>query len=71
MIRENDDVTVIADAQGKEVKIDNDEIEDSYKDKTSIMPEIAKILSRREIRDLVAYLRTLDAPEINVDRSSD
>lgn len=61
-LRKNDEVTVLANAQGKEVTVSNDEIDEVLEQKTSIMPEMTKALSRRDIRDLVAYLMTLRKP---------
>lgn len=61
-LRKDDHVTVLANAQGKEVIVKNDEIDEALEQKTSIMPEMTKALSRREIRDLVAYLVTLKKP---------
>jgi hypothetical protein len=52
-------VTVLANAQGKDVVVKNDE---ALEQKTSIMPETTKALSRRDIRNLVAYLLTLQKP---------
>lgn len=46
-------------AQGKEVEINTDEIEETIEQGQSIMPEMTQVLSRREIRDLVAYLQSL------------
>jgi putative heme-binding domain-containing protein len=58
IVRENDESIVLADAAGEEIVISVDEIEDEKKQKLSIMPE-AKTLTKREIRDLVAFLNTL------------
>ena len=58
VVRETKDITVINDVSGKEIEIKNDEIEDESKQKVSIMP-LAKTLTKRQIRDLVAYLKTL------------
>jgi putative heme-binding domain-containing protein len=59
LVRRNDSTTVLADNQGKEITINNDEIDDAVEQNISIMPDMTKALSRREIRDLVAYLRSL------------
>jgi quinoprotein glucose dehydrogenase len=58
-LRKDDKVTVLANAQGKDVVVKNDE---ALEQKTSIMPETTKALSRRDIRNLVAYLLTLQKP---------
>lgn len=61
-LRKDDDVTVLVNAQGKEVVVKNDEIDEAIEQKKSIMPEMTKALSRRDIRNLVAYLLTLRKP---------
>lgn len=58
-LRKTKKETVLASAQGKEIKVLNDEIEDSLEQKISIMPDMKKTLTRRELRDLVAWLATL------------
>ena len=59
LVRKNKKVTVLADSTGKEIKIPNDEIDEAAVQKTSIMPEMTKVLTKWEIRDLVAYLASL------------
>lgn len=59
LLRKDDNVTVLADAQGKEVVVKNDEIDEAVEQRTSIMPDMTKVLSRRDIRNLVSYLKTL------------
>ena len=61
-LRRTGKVTVLANAQGKEVEVPNSEIDEAFEQKTSIMPEMTKTLSRREIRDVVAWLATLRKP---------
>jgi quinoprotein glucose dehydrogenase len=61
-LRRTEKVTVLANAQGKEVEVPNSEIDEAFEQKTSIMPEMTKTLSRREIRDVVAWLATLRKP---------
>lgn len=56
---QDEEQTIIADANGNLQTIETDEIEDSTIQKVSLMPEMAEILSDAEVRDLVAYLRTL------------
>lgn len=58
LIREDDEYVVLGDSEGNEVKIEADAIDDEKIQKISMMPQ-AKTLSKREIRDLVAYLKTL------------
>ncbi len=61
-LRRTKNMTVLANAQGKEVEVANDEIDEAFEQKTSIMPEMVKTLTRREIRNLVAWLTTLRKP---------
>jgi len=61
-LRKTDKVTVLANAQGKEVEVPNGEIDEAFEQKTSIMPEMTKTLTRREIRDIVAWLATQRKP---------
>ena len=56
---ESDDEIIVADAAGKLIKIDPDEIEDQVEQKVSLMPQMQAVLSAGQVRDLVAYLRTL------------
>ncbi|WP_197455638.1 HEAT repeat domain-containing protein [Stieleria neptunia] len=56
---EDDTTTVLINSEGKEVKIPTDEIEDVAKTKVSLMPDMTAVLSPAEVRDLVAYLKTL------------
>lgn len=58
-VRETDDVLVLANNQGKEIEIEKSEIDDTVAQKVSIMPEMSKTLTPREIRDVLAYLKTL------------
>ena len=62
VVSETDDLLIMKDAQGKELKIPFDEIEDEVDQKISIMPDVLKTLTRRDIRDLVAYLCTQQKP---------
>ncbi|NND99885.1 MAG: c-type cytochrome [Pirellulaceae bacterium] len=56
---ENDDETIVIDSSGKELLLVTDEIEDVSEQKISLMPDMTEVLTPREVRDLVAYLRTL------------
>lgn len=58
-VKETDEILTIADNQGKTIKINKNEIEQIAEKKQSIMPDMTKSLSLREIRDLVAYLKSL------------
>ena len=55
----NDLQTVLADSQGQLQTIANAEIEDSVEQTVSLMPDMTELLTPREVRDLVAYLRSL------------
>lgn len=56
---ETDTEVVIADATGKLITIDPEEIEDQVEQKVSLMPKMHEILSAAQVRDLVGYLRSL------------
>jgi quinoprotein glucose dehydrogenase len=56
---QNDEETVIADSEGKLNEVPTDEIVNMSEQKVSLMPEMTDVLSPREVRDLVAYLRSL------------
>lgn len=57
--KETESVLTLADNQGKTIEIDRDDIDDVFQQDISIMPEMKKALTKREIRDIVAYLQTL------------
>lgn len=59
LLSRDETTTTLADASGASLEIANDEIEDTSVQKTSLMPEIVKILSPREVRDVLAYLQSL------------
>lgn len=64
LLLEQDELTMtLVNSQGKKMIIDKDDIEDVFEQTTSIMPEMKKVLTRREIRDLVAFLQTLKQPK--------
>ncbi|MCC9605873.1 c-type cytochrome [Blastopirellula sp. JC732] len=56
---EDDDKLVLRDAQGKEVVIPQDDIDDLAEQKLSLMPEMTKVLTKRQLRDVAAYLQSL------------
>ncbi|EAQ81803.1 PVC-type heme-binding CxxCH protein [Blastopirellula marina] len=56
---EDDDELVLRDAQGKEVVIPQDDVDDLAEQRISLMPEMTKVLSRRQLRDVAAYLQSL------------
>ncbi len=55
----NEQELVLADSAGNLQTIAADEIEESIEQTVSLMPDMTEILTPREVRDLVAYLRTL------------
>ena len=57
--REDETTTVLINSDGKQLEIPTDEIEDVAKTKVSLMPDMTAVLSPSEVRDLVAYLKTL------------
>ena len=50
----------LMDAQGALIKIAKDSIEERKKGLSSMPVDLLKYLNKRELRDLVAYLATLD-----------
>ena len=60
-VKETDDVLVLADNRGQQIEVNRDDIDDVFAQKISIMPEMTKALTLREIRDILAYLLTLKA----------
>lgn len=56
---ENDETTIVINSQAEEIKLATDDIEAVAKAKVSLMPEMTDVLSPAEVRDLVAYLKTL------------
>ena len=59
LIQKTPEKLVLFGSQQKEIEIPLSEIDEVAEQKLSIMPEITKTLTRREIRDVVAYLVTL------------
>ena len=59
LVKKNKDSMTLADTKGKQIEIQLDDVEESIEQKTSIMPDMKKVLTRRDIRDLMAYLLTL------------
>ena len=55
----NEQQTVLADSKGELQTIPNAEIEDEAEQTVSLMPDMTELLTAREVRDLVAYLRSL------------
>lgn len=51
--------TIVADSSGNLQTVVNDDIEDSAQQTVSLMPDMNETLTPREVRDLVAYLRSL------------
>lgn len=59
LLEQSESTMTLVNSQGQKNIIDKDDIEEVFEQTTSIMPEMKKALSRREIRDLVAFLLTL------------
>jgi quinoprotein glucose dehydrogenase len=53
---ESDDVMVLMDADGKEIYLNQDDIEDVAQGKSSMPDDLIKQLSKQEVRDLVEFL---------------
>ncbi|MEZ6062645.1 MAG: c-type cytochrome [Planctomycetaceae bacterium] len=60
LLKKDDLSMTLADAQGQEVEIALADVEEFVDRKVSIMPEMTETLSRRQIRDLLAFLLTLE-----------
>ncbi|MEE2640027.1 MAG: PVC-type heme-binding CxxCH protein [Planctomycetota bacterium] len=58
-IRETDDRLTLADAGGKTIQVSRADIEELVLNRKSIMPEMAESLTLEKLRDLVAYLKSL------------
>lgn len=56
---ETKDEIVLADSSGNLVKVPIDEIEDESEQKVSLMPNLHDVLNPWQMRDVIAYLRTL------------
>jgi putative heme-binding domain-containing protein len=51
---------VLRDATGAETKVPAGEVEGMIRDRTSLMPDgLTKLMTPEELRDLLAYLRSL------------
>lgn len=57
---EDDTNLTLMDAQGALIKIPKDKIDERKKGQSSMPVDLLKYLNKRELRDLVAYLATLD-----------
>lgn len=57
--REDEKETIVVTGEAKELKIETDSIEAVASQKVSLMPDVKEFLSPRQVRDLVAFLRTL------------
>ncbi len=57
--QENESLIELMDAEGKIIKVDPDQVESRKKGKSSMPVDLLKHLTRRELRDLVAYLGSL------------
>lgn len=59
LVKEDENSLQLLDVQGKTIHIDKNDVEESFEQETSLMPEMSKVLTRRQIRDLVAWLSQL------------
>lgn len=59
LLDEDDHSLRLLDAQGKTVQIDKDDVDELFEQETSLMPEMKNVLTRQQIRDLVAWLSQL------------
>jgi putative membrane-bound dehydrogenase-like protein len=59
ILSESDKEFVVAESADKTTRIAKDNIDERIEQKVSIMPDMTKTLSPRQIRDLVAYLHSL------------
>ena len=57
--KEGDEKTTVANTKGELVEVLTDDIVAVKEQKTSLMPAMNEVLSPEEVRDLIAYLRTL------------
>jgi putative heme-binding domain-containing protein len=58
--RQTADVVVLRDSTGAETRVPRDTIESLERQGTSLMPDsLARALTREELRDLLAFLRSL------------
>lgn len=64
-VRENDDIMVLMDADGKETEIEQASIEDTMIGDSSMPTDLHQKLSPYEIRDLVEYLSSCKTPAEN------
>ena len=72
ILKAEDDKTVtLMDAQGALIKIDKESIDERKKGQSSMPVDLLKHLNKRELRDLVAYLATLDGSPAAVASPSD
>lgn len=58
-LKQDDNTTTIADSNGKTLTLDNDEIEETKDQTVAPMPDFTEFLSATDVRNLVAYLRSL------------
>ncbi|KAA5544638.1 c-type cytochrome [Roseiconus nitratireducens] len=59
IVSETDESTMLLTQDGTEIQIPTDQIEEVAERKVSLMPTMTDVLSAQEVRDLVAYLKTL------------
>ncbi len=64
--KESEKAIELIDAEGKIITIDPEQVESRKKGKSSMPVDLLKHLTRRELRDLVAYLASLKEPPLDV-----
>jgi len=57
--KQTDQSLSLVPAQGKTIEISRGEIKKITETKTSVMPPMGSILTKYQLRDLIAYLETL------------
>jgi quinoprotein glucose dehydrogenase len=67
--REDAEHAVLVDAEGKEIVVEVATIEERLEGQSSMPEDLVKHMTRRELRDLVAYLATLRAAPLNAENS--
>ena len=57
--QEKDGKVLVADSKGEIIELNAAEIEERVVDTISLMPDLTQVLTPAEVRDLVAYLRSM------------
>ena len=59
VLSETDDAFIVAESADKTTRVAKEDVDERVEQKVSIMPDMTKTLSLRQIRDLVAFLSSL------------